>query len=223
VSEIHLNDLDAAIYAFWYAVLKRNRDLRELTRATEVTPETWVRQKEIYNKGRSAGLLALGFATFFLNRTNHSGILNGGMIGGKRQTGEWKLDARFNKPELLRRIKHIGNYRNRIHLSQLDALEFLVKAKPSRHDVVYLDPPYYRAGAELYLNAYGPDDHATVRNVVKRLDAAWIVSYDDVPEIRALYRGVALRRLRILHTARSAKLGREVLFFSSKLRVPTWH
>jgi DNA adenine methylase len=220
VSEVHLNDLDPAINAFWSAVLNNNGELRDLIRATPVTPEEWARQKRIYAKGHSAGALAFGFATFFLNRTNHSGILNGGMIGGKDQTGIWKVDARFNKPELLRRIERIGSYKNRIHLSCLDAVQFLADLKPSRDSFVYLDPPYYRAGSELYLNAYSLEDHAEVRKSVRRLRAPWVVSYDDVPEIRRLYRAVKSRRLELLHTARCLRLGKEVLFFSSGLRIP---
>jgi len=222
VAEIHLNDLDPAVHAFWRAVLKQNKDLRDLIEATDVTPEEWARQKATYKQGRAVGMLALGFAMFFLNRTNHSGIMNGGMIGGKAQNGTWKLDARFNKPELLRRIKLIGSFKSRIHLTQLDAIDFLSHAKPSRDSFVYLDPPYYHAGAELYLNAYGPSDHASVRKSVRQLDAPWIVSYDDVPEIRKLYRPMRSRRLSLQHTARSSKLGKEVLFFSSRLRIPVY-
>jgi DNA adenine methylase len=221
VSEIHLNDLDPAVHAFWDAVLSRTRDFVRLLHSTKVTPAEWHRQRHIYNKGLVAGKLALGFATFFLNRTNHSGIMNGGMIGGKGQAGDWKLDARFNKIELQRRIERIGAFRTRIHLSCRDAVDFLSDRWTSRRHLVYLDPPYYRAGRELYLNAYGPLDHVDVRDCVKKIGSPWIVSYDDVPEIRRLYKGVRSRRLQLLHTARTSKLGREVLFFEAGLRIPT--
>ncbi len=220
VSEIHLNDLDPGIHAFWHVALKQNKDLRGLIESTDVTPAEWVRQKKIFAQGHKAELLALGFATFFLNRTNHSGILNGGMIGGKAQSGTWKLDARYNKPELLRRLERIDGYRDRIHISKLDAIDFLRKNTPPRESLVYLDPPYYNAGARLYLNAYGPNDHAAVRKSVKQLDAPWIVSYDDVSEIRNLYNPMHSRRIRLLHSARSSKLGKEVLFFSPRLKIP---
>lgn len=220
VAEIHLNDLDPAVHAFWKIALTRNKDLRDLIDSTEITPEEWIRQKEIYKQGRAASILDLGFALFFLNRTNHSGILNAGMIGGRAQEGKWKVDARFNKPELIRRIKRIGSYRHRIHLTQLDAIDFLNQTKPSRNSLVYLDPPYYKAGARLYLNAYGPGDHAEVRKTVKKLSASWVVSYDDVPAIRKLYRSVRSRHLSLQHTARSSKLGKEVLFFSPRLKIP---
>lgn len=221
VSQIHLNDLDPAIHAFWSAVLHRNRVFCDLIRKTRVTPDEWERQKRIYAGGVSAGIVALGFATFFLNRTNHSGILNGGMIGGKAQVGDWRLNARFNKPELIRRIERIGQLKRRIEVTRADGLEVLDEARSARNSVVYLDPPYYRAGAQLYLNAYQPEDHADVHEAVSLLKTPWIVSYDDVPEIRRLYRGARSRRFELLHSARTLRTGREVLFFSPELRIPS--
>ena len=220
VSAIHLNDLDPAIHAFWSAVLNKNKDLCDLVKSTPVTPDEWHHQKEIFRRGRSAGTLALGFATFFLNRTNHSGILNAGIIGGREQIGEWKIDARYNKQSLLRRIRTVGSHKSHIHLTCLDAVEFLASVKPYGKSIFYLDPPYYRSGARLYLNAYGPHDHVEVRKALKHLKARWVVSYDDVPETRELYRSVRSRRLELLHTARSLRVGKEVLFFSSELRIP---
>src|ERR1700674_1907547 len=220
VSEIHLNDLDPAIYAFWHSVLNRNRDFIELLDSTPVTPDERSNQKAIYFKGTSASKFRLGFATFFLNRTNHSGILNGGMIGGKKQSGCWKIGARFNRVELLRRIERIGTLKNRIHLSCDDALAFLRKNKFPRTSLKYLDPPYYCAGQRLYLNAYKPCDHAAVSDYVQGLRSHWIVSYDDVSPIRRLYDHVRSRRIKLIHTARVAQMGNEVLFFSAGLRIP---
>jgi DNA adenine methylase len=221
VSEVYLNDLDPAIHAFWFSVLRRNHQLRQLIENVSVTPSEWRKQRRIYASGLVAGRLALGFATFFLNRTNHSGILNGGMIGGKRQRGEWKIDARFNRPELLRRIGRITSFKERIHLHCQDATRFLAEQRFGKNTLVYLDPPYYEAGRELYLNAYEPDDHKLVRDCALTLRCPWIVSYDDVPEIRKLYCSQKSRRIRLLHTARSARLGKEVMFFSRGLEPPT--
>jgi DNA adenine methylase len=220
VSEIHLNDLDPSIHAFWHSVLQYNKDFLDLVRTTPVTVEERAKQKTIYSEGIKAGKLALGFATFFLNRTNHSGILNGGMIGGNNQTGEWKLDARFNRIELTRRIERIGKLKSRIHISSKDALDFLRNQSQSKRRLIYLDPPYYRAGRRLYLNSYDPEDHSSVSQYVVNLNCPWIVSYDDVREIRRLYQGVKSRNLQLLHTARSLRSGREVLFFSECLRIP---
>lgn len=220
VSEIHLNDLDPAIHAFWHSVLTRNRDFIQLLEETPVTPDEWSKQKAVYTKDSRAGKFALGFATFFLNRTNHSGILNGGMIGGRKQGGQWKIDARFNRSELRTRIERIGSFRNRIHLSCEDAIEFLRSRRFKSTSLIYLDPPYYRTGRRLYLNAYKPGNHAALSEYILGLKSHWIVSYDDVPEIQELYKNVRSRRIHLLHTARSARNGDEVLFFSPGLRIP---
>jgi len=221
VSHVYLNDLDPAIHAFWFSVLRYNREFCRFIDRVPVTPTEWRKQKKIYAAGLAAGPLALGFATFFLNRTNHSGILNGGMIGGKQQQGEWKVDARFHRSELVRRIKRISAFKSRIDLHCQDATAFLKTQEFRKDTLVYLDPPYYQAGRELYLNAYRPDDHALVRDCAFSLRCPWIVSYDDVPQIRKLYRARSFRRVRLLHTARSARVGREIMFFSGTLRIPS--
>jgi len=221
VSEVFLNDLDPAIHAFWHSVLKHTSSFIRLLITTPVTPSEWRRQKKIYAEGLTVGKLKLGFATFFLNRTNHSGILNGGMIGGKDQSSNWKIDARFNRVELAWRIKNIAHCRDRIHLSNRDAAEFLSDHNRSKSRMIYLDPPYYCSGQRLYLNAYRPEDHAQVRNKVLRLRCQWVVSYDDVPEIRDLYATQRSRRVNLLHTARTAHQGKEVMFFSPELSIPT--
>lgn len=220
VSEVYLNDLDPAIHAFWHSVLTRNRDFIQLLDRTPVTAGEWARQKAVYDKGLAAGKFALGFATFFLNRTNHSGILNGGMIGGRKQRGPWKIGARFNRLELQRRIERIGFFRKRIHLFSEDAIDFLRNLEFTKESLIYLDPPYYRVGRRLYLNAYKPDDHIALSELVRELKSLWVISYDDVPEIRKLYKNVKSRRIRLLHTARSARIGNEVLFFAPGLRIP---
>ena len=70
----------------------------------------WEKQKRIYENTRSEFLL--GFATFFLNRTNYSGVITGGPIGGFEQKGQWKIDARFNKKSLIDRIERISYFKS---------------------------------------------------------------------------------------------------------------
>lgn len=169
---VHINDLNPGVHAFWFAVLHETEELCERIKHTPVTIAEWHRQREV---ATSAGVTQpdLAFATFFLNRTNRSGIIGGGVIGGKNQTGDWKLDARFNKDDLMSRIRKIGRHRTRIALTNLDAADFLKRwtgacAPPS---FLYLDPPYYVKGEGLYDNFYGPGDHAAVAEVVAPIDA----------------------------------------------------
>lgn len=220
VAKILLNDLDPAIYAFWHSALNHTGALIRMVEKTQVTPAEWRRQKRIYAAGLAAGELALGFATFFLNRTNHSGILNGGMIGGRDQSGDWKLDARFNRTELISRIQRVAAFHDRIHLSNLDATALIRNQKRRKKPLIYLDPPYYCSGQRLYMNAYQPGDHVRIRDYVLGLQCNWVVSYDDVPQIRGLYKNQRSVRLELLHTARASRIGREVMFFSPGLRIP---
>jgi DNA adenine methylase len=142
------------------------------------------------------------------------------MIGGKGQLGQWKLDARFNRAELKRRIERIVAHKAQIRLYNVDAAEFIRDHNRSKSKFIYLDPPYYRAGQRLYLNAYRPEDHSHVRDGVVKLRCSWVVSYDNVPEIRALYKTHRSRRISLLHTARTAQQGNEVMFFSPEMRIP---
>jgi len=221
VSRIFLNDLDPAVNAFWRTIVNRPTRLIRLIERTPITPNEWHRQREVYSAGADAGQLALGFAFFFLNRTSHSGILNGGMIGGTRQRGTWRIDARFNRAELIERIRRIITVKESIHVSGIDGLEFITQHRRRRsRSIVYLDPPYFNAGRDLYLNAYRPEDHLRVREAVASLQAPWVVSYDDVPTIKTLYRDVRCRHLSLIHTARDTRVGDEVMFFSDRLRIP---
>jgi DNA adenine methylase len=221
VSRIFLNDLDPAVHAFWQTVIGDTDRLVRLIEKTPISPAQWRKQRKIYQCGLHESRLQLAFSFFFLNRTSHSGILNGGMIGGAQQRGDWKIDARFNKRDLIERIRRIAAENKSIHVSGIDGLEFLGQHhRRGNRSMVYVDPPYFNAGRDLYLNAYRPDDHSDVRDAVHALRAPWVVSYDDVPPIQALYRDARCRHLNLIHTARDTRIGKEVMFFSDQLRIP---
>lgn len=224
VSEITINDSDRAIYAFWYAVLHDTEKLIAKIRYARVNEGTWRKCREVQRVKATASLLELGFSTFFLNRTNVSGILDGGMIGGFEQAGEYKIGCRFNKKELVSRIRTIAEHKKRIHLFNLDALDLVkqIEGKDSSAIIFYFDPPYYLKGPSLYLNSYDYSDHKKVSEAIRGIkNARWLVSYDAAREIKALYHGHKKIEYPLLHTARTAKIGREILFFSSNLFVPS--
>lgn len=184
-----INDLDPAVHAFWYCVLERTEQLVQKIEQTPVTMATWREQREVMLFAEEAGALELGFACFFLNRTNRSGILSGGVIGGKGQSGAWKLDARYNKLGLTARIREIAAQRERITLYGTDAAGLLaceLRTLPAK-SLVYLDPPYYEKGAALYRNAYCHDDHVQIAQQVLQLETPWIVTYDNHPRLADLY------------------------------------
>jgi DNA adenine methylase len=142
------------------------------------------------------------------------------MIGGKSQTGTWRLDARFNRRDLIRRIERVASFREKIHLTRIDALSFLAKVQPVGDILIYLDPPYFNAGYHLYLNNYAEEDHRLLRDAVVTMPIPWVLSYDDVAAIRVLYKGYRLREFRLLYSARAPRVGKEVVYFSSCLTIP---
>ncbi len=221
---VHINDIDRSVWAFWHCVLNETTRLCDLIENSPVTIKTWHRQKEIQRNAARADVLALGFSTFFLNRCNRSGILNAGVIGGLNQTGEWKLDARFNKEDLIRRINLIARHRNRISLTRMDAVAFVERLAPALGDdsFIYLDPPYYEKGGDLYEHHYRHDDHQRVADSVAGLagNVRWMVSYDDHPAIHELYADFRSLRYTLSYTAQARCRGREAIFFSPQLQVP---
>lgn len=223
VDSIHINDIDEAVYSFWRAILDHTDDFCTLIRNIPVTPQEWDNQKSILAAGvNSAGSLATGFAMFYLNRTNRSGILNAGMIGGRNQTGEWLIDARFNKDDLIKRIQKISRYRNRIHVTNEDALSFLQHIIPTLqpNSLLYLDPPYYVKGQHLYANFYQHEDHNNIAQFISNIDLPWVISYDDHSAIRSFYSAFRRSRYFLSYSARERRKGSEVMFFSDKIIIP---
>jgi DNA adenine methylase len=224
VSQVIINDVDLAIYAFWSTVLNQPEELSKLITDTPVDMRQWYRQKAVQADVLNHSPLELAFSTFFLNRTNRSGILRGGVIGGKNQTGKWKLDARYNKINLVRRIQQIARRADQISVVNLDAAKFIrtVIPKLPRKTFVFMDPPYYTKGKDLYEHHYAHEDHVRIAKVVKAyVKRPWLISYDDTPQIQQLYRGFLQQSYKLSYSAQDRYKGAEVLIYSERLFVPS--
>jgi len=224
VNNIIINDKDRSIYAFWHSVLNRPKELCELIDNTEVNLENWYKLKEVQKLKNKVDLLHLGFSTLFMNRTNRSGIITGGPIGGYEQLGDYKIDCRFNKEEIKQRILKIASRKKDIKLYRKDALKLIdiVEEKSNQDNIViYFDPPYYLKASSLYMNHYENDNHKTVCDRIKEIsNIQWIVSYDNVLEIKNLYSDFDKKEYSFNHTAYKIREGKEILFFSHNLKKP---
>ena len=224
VHEITINDFDRAIYGFWYSILNNTFEFCNKIKNTVVTMRNWEKFKKIYTDKNNVSLFDLGFATFFLNRTNRSGIINGGAIGGIGQHSKYKIDCRFNKKDLIKRIELIASHKNSILINNLDALDLISNIKKKNLDyntLFYFDPPYYLKGQSIYMNYYKTDDHKLISQKIQDLkNVRWIVSYDNVPEIKKLYQNVRKKEYTLVHTAYEPRKGQEILFFSKNLIIP---
>lgn len=222
-SKIIINDFDKSIFAFWYSVINETDELCKMITDTKVSMTTWKQQKQIQKQKEEAPLLLLGFSTFFLNRTNRSGIINAGVIGGNEQKGNYKIDARFNKTELVKRIQQIGKLENRIMLYNLDAIKLIKKISKRLPEktLIYFDPPYYLKGKELYVNHYKHDDHLLVSKMINGIaEHKWLVSYDNEKEIRNLYKNNKKFVYSLHYSAVNATTGTEVMISHSDLIIP---
>ena len=216
VQSIVINDSDKGIYSFWKAILTETSKFLELIEKTPVTIDEWYRQKEILNKKNKRYSLELGFATFYMNRTNRSGVIKAGPIGGYSQKGKYKLDCRFNKKELIDRILRIASRKNRIKVYNYDIKTFTKIVLPKYENrFTYYDPPYYIKGAELYKNFLTHDDHVCISKMIQKDLSNWLVTYDNVPEIVQLYKMYKINKFLLNYSVANSGLAEELIFSSN--------
>jgi len=221
---IHINDLDPAIHDFWQAVTTVPDEVLKLLHDTPVSVAQWLYWRSVLRGEIEVDLAKRGFATLFMNRTNRSGVLKAGIIGGLRQAGAYKLDARMNKADLASRIEMIALHSSCISIYREDALNLLSRCSEflPKDSLIYLDPPYYVKGQGLYRNFYEHEDHVRIANLMqsKAFSRSWIVSYDNVTEIQTMYKSSRRLNYGLSYTAQVRYVGSEVMFFRAGLKVP---
>lgn len=221
VKRIVINDLDPAIYAFWYCVLNSPEQMCNFVATVPLTVDEWDKQHFIYVNQQDYTQLELAQATLFLNRTNVSGIITGGVIGKRDQTGKYKIDARFNRTELIRKIRAISDLSSRIHLYNLDAVDFLRNELCHYYKTfINFDPPYVVKGGQLYKNAFTEEDHRLLRNQIAQCNRKWMVTYDICDFIDNLYSNFNGSTVDIYYSANGNKKAKEYVFFSDNLILP---
>uniref|UniRef100_UPI00191FE33C DNA adenine methylase n=1 Tax=Microvirga zambiensis TaxID=1402137 RepID=UPI00191FE33C len=221
VDQLHLNDADPKVYSAWKFILDEPERFSEAILRTPVDLQTWHASRKIIESS-SEPSFELGFATFFLNRTSRSGIVIGaGPIGGYDQRGKWKIDARFNRDALAERVRWLGTMRDRIQLTQEDALKFLARSTRRlaiNQTLFFIDPPYITAGGRLYLNAMDEGKHIALSDMLQDGTLPhWVLTYDDHPLIRTLYSTQAVEDLAVTYSLQNKRKEREVLIID-----PAW-
>lgn len=219
VDKVVINDFDRSVYAFWHSVFFNTDVLVDKIRRTSITIDEWHKQRKILTKG-TEDLVDLGFAMLFCNRTNRSGILTAGVIGGLEQKGTYKLDCRFNKEKLIKMIEELSLYKGRVEVHNKDAVELLTSGEYDLKDaLIFLDPPYFDKGRRLYVKSYTTDCHVGLAKVLKGSlqGAKWVLTYDKVPDIARLYAGVDSLDFCLHYSANKRVVGTEVMYFSKNL------
>ena len=222
--EIYINDADPAVHDFWWTIVNKSELFSNMIAKTKVSVSEWRLQRDIYRSRCRISRLRRGFAMFYLNRCNRSGIvMNGGPIGGIEQNGKWKIDARYNKEDLRRRCEKIAEYGSRVHVSGFDGIKFIDSGDPES-TFYFIDPPYFNKGKTLYLNSLSCSYHVDLGNRLKSMkDAAWVLTYDDCPEIREIYQGwTTIRPFSLRYSAANRRGGKEVLIVPRWMKLPEY-
>ena len=217
VNNIFINDLDRSIYSFWKTVINNPDKLCSWISDVEISVENWKRYKEVQNNAENESALELAKSTLFLNRTNVSGVIKGGIIGGFSQKGKYKIDARFRKDDIIKKIEKISQFKKRIKVSNLDGLEFIKSLKRERKDTfIYIDPPYLQKGGDLYMNFFNKKDHEKLSRYIKKMSGMWLISYDNHKFIIDLYSNKSKVTYKLAQCT-SNRIGDEILIFSPEV------
>lgn len=222
IGDAWINDIDPGIFSFWTCVKESSEELCRRIQGASVSMDEWRRQREVQSAERP-DCIDLAFSTLFLNRTNRSGIVRGGVIGGKEQNGAFKIDARFNRRELVARIERIAGKADRLRVTCMDARDLLKEIRSSASlasALLFLDPPYYLNRAKLYKDDYEAADHNGLAQDLRALNIPWILTYDNCLEIRRLYRGMRCVTYDLHYAAARRYQGAEVMVFSRGLKIP---
>lgn len=220
ISRLHLNDLDRGVYAFWKSCIQDTSALCEQIINASVTVEEWHKQHHIYmnpNNGYSA--LELGFATFFLNRTNRSGILTGRPIGGLDQSGKYKIDCRWNTTNLIERIRKVSDMGDYIEVTNDDANNIIGRYHNREDTLLFLDPPYVVQGKTLYKNSFTIEDHTKLSGSLIASDTSWVLTYDTDSLISdKLYKELGKTQFTLPYSVNTKKRGEELMIYSHNLK-----
>ncbi|MGH7242362.1 MAG: DNA adenine methylase [Phycisphaerales bacterium] len=224
VETITINDADDCIRCMWFAITHHNERFLEAIQNVPVSIRQWTKQRRIYKARDTSKPFELGFATFFLNRTSRSGIVrDGGPIGGHDQTGRFLVDARFYRDSLCERIERIGRYRHRILVTNRDGLSLLRQLNRRRHAIptfAFIDPPYFVKGAQLYMNAFKPEQHEALAGFLTApVGFSWVMTYDNVPAIRKLYSGMNTTAFDLSYSAFERRAGEELLIYPDEVAI----
>ncbi|RHO89240.1 DNA adenine methylase [Ruminococcus sp. AF41-9] len=223
ISRIVINDYDKAVWSFWKAILTETDRFVEEIRTVPLTVDEWQKQHEILVTKNDKYSFELGFAAFYLNRTNRSGIIKGGVIGGQEQAKDWKMDVRFKREELVTRIQRIAARKKDIKLYNKDVNSFIKNYVPlyEENALIYFDPPYFRKGQQLYMNFFNYKDHVRIEQEIREhVNCDWIITYDYEPQIEEIYHNYNLRLYDLNYSVSTKRKANELMIFKDGIIIP---
>lgn len=220
---------DPLVYAFWHSALSDPDGLCAAIDDLDISIEIWQEfqhYRDVLNpKSKKFTLLELGIAGLFFNRTNFSGILGAGPIGGRNQSSKYGIDCRFNKTRIMEQIQSVSAYSDLIDLHYGDAVKFMrenSQAISTGFNFVYIDPPYYSQGKKLYRYFYEDQHHVELANFIGQQGYPWLVSYDDHPRIKELYAQNKIQPIYLDYNVKASRRATELLISNIEIPPPVY-
>jgi DNA adenine methylase len=214
---------DPMIISFWKSALYSSEEFVELIKNTDISMDTWYEFKKYLANDAPTKYsdLEIGFAFLFYNRTNYSGIITAGPIGGRRQLSKYSIKCRFNPERIIKKVSQLSALNERIEIIHGDGNEYLRKFTGNQEEniFIYVDPPYYDAGKVLYRKFFAIDDHMELEGILTHINSPWLASYDDVNFIRNLYKSSKSQYVYTDYQAGNLKRGSRELLLSN-LKIP---
>lgn len=125
-------------------------------------------------------------------------------------SGSWGAGWSFtrNKPQSffnsLETIDLIAKRLKRVHIENLDFRK-CIKIWDSPSTFFFLDPPYF--DKHQYRKNLTTQDHLDLRDILGKVNGKWLLTYNDHPKIRELYKSFKIQKAMMIKTASLAESG----------------
>ena len=186
INKLVLNDLDFGIYALFWTICNHPDLLFKKIDQFVPTRDTFFSFRDaIQNDYHNCQLEDAAFIFLIVNRLAFSGICK---ANPKRS-----LSDRYNPQELKRRINAIYKLHDKITVLNMDANDVIHEYYWNKKTTLFIDPPYYEKGKQLYHKYFSKEDHQELAASLNELYCTYpgcadiIITYDNNELIRKLY------------------------------------
>lgn len=167
-----------------------------------------------------------------IHQMSYSGLgtVAGGPMGGLSQNSDYKVDCRWSPNYIKSKIKKYHKLLSQKNIryqtcSDYDWTSILADCNRFSEEnkdykcFIYLDPPYYEKGPEPYQFYFTEQEHEVLSKCLKEVKHPWLLSYDNVKEIRDFYSWANIKEVKINYTINKSRNNTELLISNTDLIV----
>jgi DNA adenine methylase len=214
VKNVWINDKDYGIDCLWNSVILYPKELRKMVTEFRPTVEEFYRIKEDLlrvddaKNGSWEKIVKHGFEKLAIHQISYSGLgtKSGGPLGGSRQESKYKIDCRWSPKYICKKIDALHSLFSEAKVDWCSNFDFggLIENKDSK-SLIYLDPPYFKKGNDLYQFGFSVADHERLSKLLRETEHSWVLSYDDCEEIRDFYSWADIQEIGVNYSITALK------------------